>query len=198
MIDSKRAIRLLRQQVDDTVEDLSVDDPRVYEWWNLTQTILEEAFGKHHRNVNHFVCQVTVAVEREDKRQERHICAIHEKKGMLKAYIKELEVFSPSGELIDSSPIEIPLPAQGKLDTPFISAAWRKALERRHDDPEGAITAARTLLESVCKHILDELGVAYGDNADLPKLYGLTSTELNLAPSQHTEEAFKKILGGAR
>jgi hypothetical protein len=99
--------------------------------------------------------------------------------------------------LVDSSPIEIPLPAQGKLDTPYISAAWRRALERRREDPEGAITAARTLLESVCKHILGELGVAFGDNADLPKLYGLTSKELNLAPSQTTEEAFKKILGGA-
>lgn len=196
MIDSRRAIRLLRQQIDSTVDDLSVDDPNVYEWWNLTQTILEEAFGKHHRNVNHFACQVTVAGEPEDERQERHIRTVHEKKGMLKAYIKELEVFSPSGELADSSPIEIPLAGQGKLDTASISAAWHKALERRNEDPEGAITAARTLLESVCKHVLDELGVEYGDSADLPKLYGLTSKELNLAPSQQTEDAFKKILGG--
>ena len=28
-------------------------------------------------------------------------------------------------------------------------------LQRRFDDPDGAITAARTLLETVCKHILD-------------------------------------------
>ena len=32
---------------------------------------------------------------------------------------------------------------------------------------------------------------------DLTQLHGLTSKESNLAPSQHTEEAFKKILGGA-
>ena len=57
-------------------------------------------------------------------------------------------------------------------------------------------TAARTLLETVCKHILDECGVEYRDGTDLPKLYGLTSKELNLAPSQHTEDAFKRILGG--
>jgi Abortive infection C-terminus len=83
-----------------------------------------------------------------------------------------------------------------KIDSQSIGDVWRKALDRRHDDPEGAITAARTLLESVCKHILDECGVEYGDNVDLPKLYGLTSKELSLAPSQHTEDAFKRILGG--
>ncbi|WP_208453436.1 abortive infection family protein, partial [Burkholderia gladioli] len=63
-------------------------------------------------------------------------------------------------------------------------------------DPEGAITSARTLLESVCKHILDELFVGYGEAPDLNKLYGLTAKALNLSPSQHTEPVFKQILGG--
>ncbi len=30
--------------------------------------------------------------------------------------------------------------------------------ERRLNDPEGAITAARTLLETVCKHMRDDAG----------------------------------------
>ena len=98
--------------------------------------------------------------------------------------------------MLADSPIAMPA-ASTKIDSQTINEVWRKALDRRHADPEGAITAARTLLESVCKHILDEHGVEYGDNSDLPKLYGLTSKELNLAPSQHTEDAFKKILGGA-
>jgi hypothetical protein len=98
--------------------------------------------------------------------------------------------------MLADSPIAIPT-ASAKIDSQSISELWQKALDRRHEDPEGAITAARTLLESVCKHILDECGVEYGDIADLPKLYGLTSKQLNLAPSQHTEDAFKKILGGA-
>jgi hypothetical protein len=76
-----------------------------------------------------------------------------------------------------------------------IHAAWEKALIRRHEDPEGAITASRTLLEAVCKHILDEASVNHS-NDDLPKLYKKTSEVLNLAPSQHTEQAFKAILGG--
>lgn len=100
-------------------------------------------------------------------------------------------------QMLGTSPIQIPVAVNGKLDTKYIAEAWQKALERRNNDPEGAITAARTLLESVCKHILDESEITYGDNLDLPTLYGLTSKQLNLAPSQHTAEAFKKILGGA-
>lgn len=59
-----------------------------------------------------------------------------------------------------------------------------------------AITSARTLLETVCKHILDDLSASYDDGAELPKLYGLTAEALQIAPSQHTEKVFKQILGG--
>ncbi|MCA1798048.1 MAG: abortive infection family protein [Xanthomonadaceae bacterium] len=82
------------------------------------------------------------------------------------------------------------------FDASHVQAAWSKALERRTSDPEGAITSARTLIESVCKHILDSAEVPYDDGADLPKLYKLTAEALKLAPSQHTESVFKQILGG--
>jgi hypothetical protein len=85
-----------------------------------------------------------------------------------------------------------------RISPGYVQETWQKALERRASDPEGAITAARTLLESVCKHILDGTGVAYDDSADLPKRYGLTSRHLNLSPSQHTEQLFKQILGGCQ
>lgn len=82
------------------------------------------------------------------------------------------------------------------FDPQGVHTVWEKALERRHDDPEGAITSARTLLETVCKHILDGAKTPYTDN-DLPALYRATAEQLKLAPSQHAEEAFKRILGGA-
>ncbi len=83
------------------------------------------------------------------------------------------------------------------FDEEGINAIWAKALERRKSDPEGAITMARTLMESVCKHILDSSNVVYDkDKTELPDLYKLTSKELNIAPSQHTTEVFKQILGG--
>jgi hypothetical protein len=84
------------------------------------------------------------------------------------------------------------------ISSGYLQEAWHKALERRSTDAEGAITAARTLLESVCKHILDAVGALYEDSADLPKLYTLTAKELNLSPSQHTEQLFKQILGGCQ
>lgn len=84
------------------------------------------------------------------------------------------------------------------LENKYVSQAWHKALERRIQDPEGAITAARTLLESICKSIIDESGQFYGEKDDLPKLYHQAAQILNLAPSQHTEEIFKIILGGCQ
>jgi hypothetical protein len=83
------------------------------------------------------------------------------------------------------------------FDENGVHAVWQKALERRASDPEGAITAARTLLETVCKHILDHAGVSYdASKIELHELYKLTATELKISPSQHTEEVFRQILGG--
>ena len=81
------------------------------------------------------------------------------------------------------------------LEFAAIQREWEKALAKRVDDPEGAISSARTLLETVCMHILDESGIDYS-KFDLPELYKHTAELLNLAPTQHEEEYFKKILGG--
>ena len=83
------------------------------------------------------------------------------------------------------------------FDEQSVNAVWSKALSRRVTDPEGAITIARTLLETVIKRILDELSVDYADKDDLPKLYSKVAKALNLAPSQHSEEPIKAILGAA-
>ena len=84
-----------------------------------------------------------------------------------------------------------------KFDADGVHAVWQKALERRHADPEGAITTARTLLETGCKRVLDEIGGSYTDRDDLPALYRAVAMQLQIAPSQHTEDTFKRILGGA-
>lgn len=83
-------------------------------------------------------------------------------------------------------------------DAESVAKAWQKATARRVNDPDGAITMARTLLETVCKHILDDRNVEYDEKDELKKLYGLTCQQLNLAPEQHGEEIFKQILGGCR
>lgn len=87
--------------------------------------------------------------------------------------------------------------ALATFDADGVHAVWSKALSRRASDPEGAITVARTLLETVCKRILDELSIPYTGKEDLPKLYSMVAKALNLAPDQHTEKPIKAILGGA-
>ena len=71
-------------------------------------------------------------------------------------------------------------------------------MDRRLSDPDGAITAARALLESTCKHVLDELHVSYPDDADPAKLWALCAEQLNLSPDQHSEKVFKAILGNCQ
>ncbi|RTY67681.1 abortive infection family protein [Flavobacterium sp. LB2P53] len=82
------------------------------------------------------------------------------------------------------------------FDEVHIHALWQKTIERKESDPEGAITAARTLIESVLKHILDEQSIIYNEGADLPVLYKEVAKFLNLAPELHNEGIFKQILGG--
>jgi hypothetical protein len=102
-------------------------------------------------------------------------------------------------EAQDRSPGVAPITAALEaFDPDHVHAAWQKALDRRLTDPEGAITAARMLLETVCKHILDEAATSYSDDADLPKLWALASENLNLAPHQHQESVFKAILGNCQ
>ena len=39
------------------------------------------------------------------------------------------------------------------VDAPRVAAAWQAALEKQASDPTEAITSARKLVETVCKHI---------------------------------------------
>ncbi|WP_105253575.1 abortive infection family protein [Pseudoalteromonas sp. T1lg75] len=84
-----------------------------------------------------------------------------------------------------------------KFDSDGIHFAWQKALERKAQDPEGAITISRSILESVCKHILHAKNIDFNEtNIELSELYKITAKELNLSPDQHSEKIFKQILGG--
>lgn len=78
----------------------------------------------------------------------------------------------------------------------YINDNWNKALSRLNTDAEAAVTSARTLVETVCKYILDTRNVSFDDSSDLPKLYKLTAGTLNLSPEGHTEQIFKQILSG--
>lgn len=85
-----------------------------------------------------------------------------------------------------------------RLDREVVHGRWTAALDRRSNDPEGAITLARTLLEDVMKWLLSDLQIAYDEKADLPVLYRTLAKSLNLSPDSHSEEVFKQILGGCQ
>jgi abortive infection Abi-like protein len=81
-------------------------------------------------------------------------------------------------------------------DWDAVQRAWTAALEKIVRNPDGSITAARTMLESVCKHICDERNVHYDSGWDLTRLYKAAAASMRLAPDQHTEQVIKQILSG--
>lgn len=83
-----------------------------------------------------------------------------------------------------------------KFDSAHVTAAWHKALDRKIDEPDGAITMARTLLESVCKHILDDAGADYNHKSELKVLYNQVAKLLELSPGQHADDDIRQILSG--
>lgn len=82
-------------------------------------------------------------------------------------------------------------------DWTAVRKSWNAALAKVVDDPDGAITATRTTLESICKHICEERGTAYESSWDLARLYKTTATALDVAPDQYSEQIIKQILSGA-
>ncbi len=82
-----------------------------------------------------------------------------------------------------------------KMNSDFILNEWTKATDRKNDDPDGALTMARTLLESTLKHILEDSHIVYENKEDLTQLYKKVSKELNLYPQKYEDESFKRILG---
>ncbi len=74
--------------------------------------------------------------------------------------------------------------------------SWDKALHRLDDDPDGAVTAARSFLESVCKHVLDTLGITYGANLDLMQQFRLVAGELKLTATGETGRIERQFYSG--
>lgn len=101
---------------------------------------------------------------------------------------------APTGSPADES-ISATLAA---FDPTQVHARWTMAMERRASESAGAITLARTLLEDVCKWILDQAGQTWQEADDLPVLYRKLAKVLKLAPDDHTEQVFKQILGSCQ
>jgi hypothetical protein len=141
---------------------------------------------------------VLSALEAQKPQIEAIEAAIRDCAQSINCYVRNI-AWVPLLPISRKSPVNDELSAGlVSFEAGYILAFWRKALERKNSDPEGAITAARSLVESVCKHLLEEAGVEYPPNADLPKLYHLTVSFLALAPDQHSDRIMKRALGSAQ
>lgn len=107
-------------------------------------------------------------------------------------------VYAISAHMIGSPADAAISSALERFEPEQIHARWTAALDRRSTDPAGAITLARTLLEDVCRWLLEEAGGKAADNDDLPALYRKLAKELKLAPDDHSEQVFKQILGSCQ
>lgn len=87
------------------------------------------------------------------------------------------------------------------LDLDSVHHDFERAISQAESDPAGAITAACSTVESVCKCILDELGVPHPRNKDIKGLVGEVARHLNLSPGRDDlpkewEQDIRTILSG--
>ena len=83
------------------------------------------------------------------------------------------------------------------IDNDFIKEQLSKCNQKiLSNDYDGAITNARSLVEAICMHILDDLGVEYGRDGNLTKLYKHVSEQLAMDPSLYHSEDLRKITSG--
>jgi len=96
-LDPQTAINILRRQLAVPIESMPFDGPGVEKWWNLTERIVEEAFGAHHRNFGQFVFSVSHGSATREQQQQYHIETVRGKKALLQSFIEQLELLAVPG-----------------------------------------------------------------------------------------------------
>ena len=90
-----------------------------------------------------------------------------------------------------------------KFSSEYMSRQIELMVSMQSTNPTNAIGMAKELIESCCKTILDDLGIAWSKNDDVPQLTSKTLDVLNLLPAniQETDQgadAIKAVLGNLR
>lgn len=82
------------------------------------------------------------------------------------------------------------------LNLDSVSRDFERALDQTQTDAEGAITSACSTVESVCKCLLDNMGLPYPNNQDVSGLVWEVQRHLNLSPGQlNLQQDLTQILG---
>jgi hypothetical protein len=83
--------------------------------------------------------------------------------------------------VLGAAPPVLPIERFDRLAEPRVLLDHLGRIEAGIDqDPAAAIASAKELVESVCKFVLNDYGVAYAKTASLPDLYKSVATELRL------------------
>jgi len=83
-----------------------------------------------------------------------------------------------------------------QIDWPYVQRQWGKALGVVDPDPEAAVSTARSLIETVCKHILDERRVDYDNDGDMTALYKRCVQSLDFSGNVKAASCLKQMTGG--
>jgi hypothetical protein len=83
-----------------------------------------------------------------------------------------------------------------KLGYGKVLEQWQKAQAAIVIDPAEALTRASQLIETLCKHILDEKSQPVPGSPDLQDLFKATAKVLNLSPDPKADQALIKINSG--
>ena len=92
---------------------------------------------------------------------------------------------------------------KGKFSSEYLSQQIDLMVSMQTINPTEAIGKAKELIESCCKTILDEMGIPWSKNDDVPQLSGKVLKELDLLPdnikaSDPGADSIKAILGNLR
>lgn len=102
---------------------------------------------------------------------------------LIKALRRDGAPIDDAGNLIAPLPRSLDLPV-GDYRLLADPAVLEQTLDRINrsieDDPADVIGASKELVESVCKLVLDDCDLNYGNNDDLPSLYRKTAQELGI------------------
>jgi hypothetical protein len=86
--------------------------------------------------------------------------------------------------------------AAKKLNFGTVIQQWQDAQAALGVDPPDATTRASSLIETLCRHILDAKGKPLPNKEDIQHLYGAAARELALSPEQQTTTDLRAIAGG--
>ena len=190
------------KQVLDYIDTLKafLEDAVTYGGFNATVT--QKEFAEKRENVfsiSRIYEYIPSYLKTRSKLSEIQSLA-KEKGGYAERRLFITESFAPVLEFLHSelaTPTGQPVVAAfTNISSASVRESYQKAIDRIANDPSGAITASRSLLEAVCKHILDDSGEQYSNSADLPDLFKITVKQMNLAPDQHSEPGLRQMLQG--